>query len=64
MEVEAQIIKAIGYLPTEEIVICGSVDVIFDSDYEVIMKYDGYLIVGVTKKMMPKITGKAYQIKS
>jgi hypothetical protein len=62
-EVEAQINKAIGYIPKEEIVICGFADVIFDSAYEIMMKFGGYLRVGVTKEMIPKTKGKAYQIK-
>ena len=48
-EVERQIIKAIGYIPKEEIVICGFSDVIFDSAYEIMMKFGGYLRVGVTE---------------
>lgn len=62
-EVERQIIKSIGYIPKEEIVICGFSNVIFDSAYEVMMKFGGHLRVGVTKQMIPKTKGKAYQIK-
>jgi hypothetical protein len=62
-EVETQIIKAIGFIPKEEIVICGFASVIFDAAYEVMMKFGGYLRVGVTKTMIPKTKGKAYQIK-
>lgn len=62
-EVEQQIIKALGYIPKEEIVICGFADVIFDSAYEIMMKFGGHLHVGVTRKMIPKTKGKAYQIK-
>jgi hypothetical protein len=62
-EVERQIIKAIGYIPKEEIVICGFSNVIFDSAYEIMMKFGGYLRVGITKQMIPKTKGKAYQIK-
>jgi hypothetical protein len=62
-EVERQIIKALGYIPKEEIVICGFADVIFDSAYEIMMKFGGHLRVGVTRQMIPKTKGKAYQIK-
>jgi hypothetical protein len=62
-DIERQIIKALGYFPKEEIVICGFSDVIFDSAYEIMMKFRGYLRVGVTKQMIPKTKGKAYQIK-
>lgn len=62
-EVERQIIKAIGYIPKQEIVICGFTDVIFVSAYEIMMKFGSYLRVGVTKEMIPKTKGKAYQIK-
>jgi hypothetical protein len=62
-EVERQIIKAIGYIPKEEIIICGFSNVIFDSAYEIMMKFGVYLRVGVTKQMIPKTQGKAYEIK-
>jgi hypothetical protein len=62
-KVEVQIIKAIGYIPKEEIVICGFANVIFDSAYEIMMKFGGYLRVGVTKELIPKTKGKAFQIK-
>jgi hypothetical protein len=62
-DVERQIIKAIGYLPKEEILICGFASVIFDAAYEIMMKFGGYLQVGVTRHMIPKTRGKAYQIK-
>ena len=44
-----QIIKAIGFIPIEEIVICGFADVIFESAYDIMMKYGGYLRVGVVR---------------
>jgi len=62
-QVEAQIIKAIGYIPKEEIVICGFSDVIFESAYEIMIKFGSYLRVGVTRELIPKTKGKAYQIK-
>lgn len=62
-EVERQIIKALGYIPKEEIVICGFADIIFDSAYEIMMKFGGHLRVGITRQMIPKTKGKAYQIK-
>jgi hypothetical protein len=60
---EPQIIKAIGFIRKEEIVICGFADVIFESAYEIMTKFGGYLRVGVTKELIPKTKGKAYQIK-
>jgi hypothetical protein len=59
---EPQILKAIGFIPMEEIVICGFSDVIFDSAYEIMMKFGGYLRVGVTKQMIPTTKGKGYQV--
>jgi hypothetical protein len=61
-EEEAQIIKAIGYIPKEEIVICGFSNVIFASAYDIMMKFGGYLRVGVTKELISKTKGRAYQI--
>jgi hypothetical protein len=53
----------ITYYQPSEISFSGFSDVIFDSAYEIMMKFGSYLRVGVTKEMIPKTKGKAYQIK-
>ncbi|MEE4197535.1 MAG: hypothetical protein V2I54_07820 [Bacteroidales bacterium] len=42
-----KIIKAIGYLPAYELVICGFADDIFLSGEAIIKEFDGYLKLGV-----------------
>ena len=59
---ESQIIKAIGYRPKEEIVLCGFFDPIFYAAEEILRKFGGYLQAGAPEEVKPTIKGKAHSI--
>lgn len=59
---ESQIIKAIGYRPKEEILLCGFFDPIFYAPEEILRKFGGYLQAGAPEEVIPTIKGKAHKI--
>ncbi len=61
-EEESQVIKAIGYRPKEEIIVCGFFDPIFYATEEILRNFGGYLRAGAPEDVIPKIKGKAYKI--
>jgi len=60
---ERQIIKAIGFLPAEEIVVCGFLIVLIDSTYEIINKFGRYLLVGAPKEQILQTPGNSQRIR-
>lgn len=60
---ERQIIKAIGFLPAEEIVVCGFLEVLIDSAYEIMDKFSGYLLAGAPEELILQTPGKCQLIR-
>jgi len=60
---ERQIINAIGFIPREEIVVCGFLEVLIDSAYEIMEKFGGYLLAGAPEELILQTTGKCQLIR-
>jgi len=60
---ERQVIKAIGFLPAEEIVVCGFFTVLIDSAYEIINKFGGYLLTGASEDARLNTPGNCWRIR-
>ena len=60
---ESQIINAIGFIPVEEIRVCGFLTVLIDSTYEIINKFGGYLLVGATEEARLNTPGNCRRIR-
>lgn len=59
---EEQILKAIGYIPKQSIVICTFFSSLWYSIEAIMSKYGGYLKAGAPEEIIPKINGKAFKI--
>ncbi|MCD6200333.1 MAG: hypothetical protein J7K46_00825 [Bacteroidales bacterium] len=61
-----QIISSIGYLPAQEIVVCGWADVIFPVAEMILREFGGYLKLGVgaTHEEVSRFKGKWFKIES
>jgi hypothetical protein len=60
---ERKIIKLIGYLPKEEIVVCDFADFIFQASEEILTLFEGYLHSGIPQEELEKYQGLKYRIK-
>jgi hypothetical protein len=60
---EGKILKAIGYIPKEEIVICGFADFIFQATEEMLSQFEGYLHCGIPDEDFARFQSKEFRIK-
>ncbi len=60
---ERQIIEAIGFIPVEEIRVCGFLTVLIDSAYEIINKFGGYLLTGASEDARLNTPGNCRRIR-